>query len=53
MNFEKRIDKLIKLIEQKELDAVILGGRANIRYLLVCGLILQPSQYYLYQKIEI
>lgn len=32
MNFEKRIDKLIKLIEQKELDAVILGGRANIRY---------------------
>jgi Xaa-Pro aminopeptidase len=32
MNFKGRVDKLIGLLREKGLDAVILGDRANVRY---------------------
>lgn len=32
MNYNRRVDKLIKFLQENGLDAVILGDRANVRY---------------------
>ncbi|HHW03972.1 MAG TPA: aminopeptidase P family protein [Thermoanaerobacterales bacterium] len=32
MNYKRRVDKLIEFFQEKDLDAVILGDRANVRY---------------------
>jgi Xaa-Pro aminopeptidase len=32
MNYKRRVDKLIEFLQEKDLDAVILGDRANVRY---------------------